>query len=48
MSLVIGAFPLASCDEKSSFALALFRVMKPIEVLLLIDPPMLLVAFLGI
>ena len=45
-SLVIGAFPSASCDVKSSIALALFRVIGSVEVLLLIDPPILLVAFL--
>ena len=48
MSLVTGAFPSTSCDVRSLIALALFRVMGPVEVLLLVDPPMLLVAFLGI
>ena len=43
-----GAFPLTSCDVRSLIALALFRVMGPVAVLLLVDPPTLLVAFLGI
>ena len=48
MSLVTGVFPSTSCDVRSLIALALFRVMGPVEVLLLVDPPTLLVAFLGI
>ena len=48
MSLVTGAFTSTSCDMMSLIALALFRVMGPVEVLLLVDPPMLLVAFLGV
>ena len=48
MSLVTGAFPSTSCDVRSLIALALFRVTGPVEVLLLVDPPTLLVAFLGI
>ena len=39
MSLVTGAFPSTSCDVRSLIALALFRVMGPVEVLLLVDPP---------
>ena len=48
MSLVTGAFPTTSYDVKSLIALALFRVMGPVEVLLLVDPLMLFVAFLGV
>ena len=48
MSLVTGAFPSTSCDVRSLIALVLFRVMGPVEVLLLVDPSTLLVAFLGI
>ena len=48
MSLVTGAFPLTSCDVRSLIALALFQVMGPVAVLLLVDPSTLLVAFLGI
>ena len=48
MSLVTGAFPSTSYDVRSLIALALFRVTGPVEVLLLVDPPTLLVAFLGI
>ena len=48
MSLVTGAFPSTSCDVRSLIALALFRVIGPVEVLLLVNPPTLLVAFLGI
>ena len=48
MSLVTGAFSSTSCDVRSLIALALFRVMGPVEVLLLVDPPVLLVAILGI
>ena len=48
VSLVTGAFPLTSCDVRSLITLALFQVMGPVEVLLLVDPPTLLVAFLGI
>ena len=48
MSLVIGAFPSTSCDVRSLIALTLFQVIGPMEVLLLVDPPTLLVAFLGI
>ena len=48
MSLVTGAFPSTSCDVRSLIALALFRVIGLVEVLLLVDPPTLLVAFLGI
>ena len=48
MSLVTGAFPSTFCDVRSYIALALFRVMGPMEVPLHVDPPTLLVAFLGI
>jgi len=48
MSLVTGAFPSTSCDVRSLIALALFRVMGLVEVLLLVDPPKLLIAFLEI
>ena len=48
MSLVTGAFPSTSCDVRSLIALALFRVMGLVEVLLLVDPPTLLIAFLEI
>ena len=48
MSLVTGTFPSTSCDVRSFIASALFRVMGPVEVLLLVGPPTLLVAFLGI
>ena len=48
MSLVTGAFPSTSCDVRSLIVLALFQVMGPVEVLLLVDPLTLLVAFLGI
>ena len=48
MSLVTGAFPSTSCDLRSLIALTLFQVIGLVEVLLLVDPPTLLVAFLGI
>ena len=48
MSLVTGAFPTTSYDVRSLIALALFRVMGLVEVLLLVDPLMLFVAFLGV
>ena len=48
MSLVTGAFPTTSYDVRSLIALALFRVKGPVEVLLLVDPLMLFVAFLGV
>ena len=47
MSLVTGAFPTTSYDVRSLIALALFQVIGPMEVLLLVDPLLLLVAFLG-
>ena len=39
MSLVTRAFPSTSCDVRSLIALALFRVRRLVEVLLLVDPP---------
>ena len=48
MSLVTGTFPTTSYNVRSLIALALFRVMGLVEVLLLVDPLMLFVAFLGV
>ena len=48
MSLVTGAFPTTSYDVRSLIALALFQVIGPVEVLPLVDPLMLFVAFLGV